>query len=80
MHALHIVGVARGDVTSIEFAAPGLAVWPLYHRSANYPWGTFALGVDLPKPWSGYLTIHRRGTVERLPLRSADTGRRLLLP
>jgi hypothetical protein len=81
VHTLELIGVARGDIIGIDFSAPGLGVWPIYHRSIKFAWGTFALGVELPRPWTGYLTLRRRGgALERVPLRSTDAGRRVLLP
>lgn len=80
-HTLDLVGVARGDVTSIEFAAPGFGSWSVYRRSQEFTWGTFALGIDLPRRWSGDLTI-RRGAAKAVTvrLRSELAGRRLLRP
>jgi hypothetical protein len=80
-HTLDLVGVARGDVTSIEFAAPGFGSWSLYRRSQEFTWGTFALGIDLPRRWSGRLTL-RRGAAKAVTvrLRSELPGRRVLYP
>ncbi len=81
VHTLDLLGVARGDVSSVEFAARGLGRWTVYKRSQEFIWGTFALGVELPRTWSGVLTIHRRGgSAVRLRLTSQLAGRRLLLP
>jgi hypothetical protein len=78
-HTLDVLGVARGDVGSVEFTAPGLGRWSVYRRSSEFAWGTFALGVDLPREWTGRLTIRRaHGKSLSVPLASRLTGRRLV--
>jgi hypothetical protein len=80
-HTLDLVGVARGDVTSIEFTASGFGSWSVYRRSQEFTWGTFALGIDLPRRWSGRLTF-RQGAAKAVTVRlgSELAGRRLLRP
>jgi hypothetical protein len=80
-HVLDLVGVARGDVSRIDLRVPGLGSWRVYERSAEFAWGAFALGVDLPRSWLGSLQIHGdSGRVATVQLRSSAVGRRLLLP
>jgi hypothetical protein len=80
-HVLDLVGVARGDVSRIDLRLPGLGSWRVYERSAEFAWGAFALGVDLPRAWVGSLQIHgASGRLVTVQLRSSAAGRRLLLP
>jgi hypothetical protein len=80
-HAFDVLGVARGDVASVEFSAPGLGRWSVYRRSSEFAWGAFALGVDLPREWTGRLTIERlRGKPVSIPLTSRSPGRRVVRP
>lgn len=80
-HRLDVIGVARGDVSTIRFVARGLATWTLYRRSAQYAWGAFALGVDLPRRWSGLLSIRTlSGAVTTRRLSWNASGSRVLLP
>jgi hypothetical protein len=75
LYPLHLLGVARAEVTRVRLDMPGLEHATLYTRSAAVPywWGAFGAALELPRRWRGTLTFYgAHGRIASLPLSSSS--------
>ncbi|HEX4679143.1 MAG TPA: hypothetical protein VH210_08095 [Gaiellaceae bacterium] len=76
MHALYLVGVARGDVQRVSLQVPGNPSQEIYTRGNS--WGQFESAVT-PKHDGGKLLVYdKHGLVETVPLRIKPGTQRVL--
>src|SRR2546421_3579763 len=77
LYPLHLLGVARGDVTRVSLDLPGLDHATLYsrHSALGGWWGTFGGDLEFPRAWHGRVTFFgAHGRLASAPISSRATA------